>query len=187
MSSDPSYEWKPEFHDGPVPQGFDVAQMSNLDMATMKERAVQGRREWVEECLQKSALPESRKDFATFEKGLQESERAHQRWLKLPEPRPRGVEHRKWLADEGYALAVMVQDGNWELPEIGELSLSEWIDAAPAMSSFAVLLDGKWYERGEMGWWACVSNERDDWDAEFDKLFASLRDDQWIAVLDCHI
>lgn len=58
-----------------------------------------------------------------------------------------------------------------------------------ALVTFAVLKDGKWYERGEMGWWACVSNEKsnDEWNSEFAKLIESLPDDTLLTIVDCHI
>lgn len=58
-----------------------------------------------------------------------------------------------------------------------------------AISTFAVIKDGKWYEKGEMGWWACVSNEKDQrsWDVEFSKLIDSVKDDTLFSVYDCHI
>lgn len=55
------------------------------------------------------------------------------------------------------------------------------------LSTFAVLKDGKWYERGKMGWWGIVMDEKNDWDAEFHKLFDSLPDDTMLSVYDCHI
>jgi hypothetical protein len=55
--------------------------------------------------------------------------------------------------------------------------------------TFAVLKDGKWYERGKMGWWGCVSNEKpeDEWDKEFKKLLYSLEPEDLITIVDCHI
>lgn len=55
--------------------------------------------------------------------------------------------------------------------------------------TFAVLKDGVWYERGEMGWWACVSNEKEEseWEEEFNKLIENLPDDTLLTVVDCHI
>lgn len=56
-------------------------------------------------------------------------------------------------------------------------------------STFAVLKDGKWYERGEMGWWAIVSNEISEkkWQTEFKKLIDKLPDDTLLSVFDLHI
>ena len=58
-----------------------------------------------------------------------------------------------------------------------------------AITSFAVLKDGVWYERGQMGWWACVSDEKDagDWNKEFTSLLFELPEDTHLAVYDCHI
>ncbi len=55
--------------------------------------------------------------------------------------------------------------------------------------TFAVLKDGEWYERGSMGWWGMVSDEKaeEEWDAEFKKLIDGLPDDTLISVYDCHI
>lgn len=58
-----------------------------------------------------------------------------------------------------------------------------------AFSTHAVLKDGKWYERGEMGWWACVHDPKDgsDWSKETLKLIESVSDDTMLSVYDCHI
>lgn len=53
--------------------------------------------------------------------------------------------------------------------------------------TFAVLKDGQWYERGEMGWWGSVSEEKDDWQAQFSELIDGLPDDALLTVVDCHI
>ena len=57
------------------------------------------------------------------------------------------------------------------------------------ISTFAVLKDGIWYERGDMGWFGMVSNEKDQgaWEEEFGKLLDSLPDDTLLTVVDCHI
>ena len=55
--------------------------------------------------------------------------------------------------------------------------------------------DGVWHERGEMGWWAMVSNEKSekDWDAEFKDYVNSLlavsddEEDVEVVAVDFHI
>lgn len=61
--------------------------------------------------------------------------------------------------------------------------------AERAFTPFAVVKDGQWYEKGEMGWWACVSNEKEqgEWNAQFNAMFDALPDDTLITVVDCHI
>ena len=58
-----------------------------------------------------------------------------------------------------------------------------------AFSTFAVIKDGQWYERGEMGWWGMVSDEknRDEWNQQFTTLIDSLPEETVLTVVDCHI
>lgn len=58
-----------------------------------------------------------------------------------------------------------------------------------AVSTFAVVKDGKWYERGQMGWWAFVTDEKDkdSWNKEFAKLIDEIPGDTLLSVFDCHI
>ena len=58
-----------------------------------------------------------------------------------------------------------------------------------AFSTFAVLKDGEWYEKGSMGWWGMVSDEKleYDWNAKFTELIHELPDNTLITVVDCHI
>lgn len=57
------------------------------------------------------------------------------------------------------------------------------------ISTYAVLKDGEWYERGEMGWFGMSSNElsEDEWDEKFKTLIEELSPDTLITVVDCHI
>ena len=61
--------------------------------------------------------------------------------------------------------------------------------SAARVQTFAVVKDGRWYERGEMGWWGVVKDEKDDdvWRAEYAKLVDGLPDNTLLAVYDCHI
>ena len=64
------------------------------------------------------------------------------------------------------------------------------IDWEESGAPFAFITpDGKWYERGEMGWWAVVTNEKssDDWNTEFYKMVEKLDDDVVVTLVDCHI
>ncbi len=65
----------------------------------------------------------------------------------------------------------------------------EFVDQATPITPFAYLLDGRWIEKGEMGWFAMVKDEKPQ--AEWDQHFANVLDQQprnhWVTVLDCHI
>lgn len=56
-------------------------------------------------------------------------------------------------------------------------------------STFAVLKASKWYEQGEMGWFACVANKKDheQWTGELQQIWDEIPDDNIVVVVDCHI
>lgn len=58
-----------------------------------------------------------------------------------------------------------------------------------AITPFAVLREGQWYEKGNMGWWGVATNEKaqGDWNEEFSTLIDGLPDDTLLTVVDCHI
>jgi hypothetical protein len=65
---------------------------------------------------------------------------------------------------------------------------------AECQSSFAmwaVIKDGVWYEKGQMGWWAMSNETHDeavDWELNFfDRFIKDLPEDTLITVVDCHI
>lgn len=80
---------------------------------------------------------------------------------------------------------------NWIDLEDFQMSEEEYVAEAKqrALITFAVLMDGKWYERGKMGWWATVSDEKDlmMWEQEFNKLLDTIPDDTLLTIVDCHI
>jgi hypothetical protein len=58
-----------------------------------------------------------------------------------------------------------------------------------AAITFAVCTKDGWFEKGEMGWWGIVSDEKlpYDWSAKFTELFDAADDDDMLTVVDYHI
>lgn len=58
-----------------------------------------------------------------------------------------------------------------------------------AFVPFAIVFNGKWYERGKMGWWAMVHDEKDkdEWLNQVYTLLTERSDDTLLSVFDCHI
>lgn len=54
---------------------------------------------------------------------------------------------------------------------------------------FALVKDSQWYEKGVMGWWAMVSEEKTDasWEAEVRAALKDLPGDTKLTLVDCHI
>lgn len=189
-ATDPSWEWT--FNgDEKIPEGLDVCKRGDLDLERMKQERVQARRDWIKESMKKAAIT----SYDSYLTGFRLTEAYKKVWLTLDEPRPRGGDYInamiEWLKPNhdvyDIALAKAVA-GLWDAPEIPEgQTVEEWINSAPPITAFAVVKDGKWYEQGEMGWWACVSNEDENWEDKFNELFGSIPDEHYISVLDCHI
>lgn len=66
----------------------------------------------------------------------------------------------------------------------------EWMAKfKPWICPYAVLHEGEWMEKGEMGWWGiddphCTDEE---WDEKFQKFIKELDPETEIAIVDCHI
>jgi hypothetical protein len=61
--------------------------------------------------------------------------------------------------------------------------------ASRALSTFAIVKDGEWHERGSMGWWGAVSGEmpESDWNKRVAELLDGLPATSWLTIVDCHI
>lgn len=69
------------------------------------------------------------------------------------------------------------------------MTKEEYVASRSHPSTFAVLKDGVFYEKGSMGWRGIVTNEKDQakWEAEFDKLLKELPESTLLSVYDVHI
>lgn len=72
-----------------------------------------------------------------------------------------------------------------------QISKEEYIQNArnAALSTFAILKDGEWIEKGKMGWFGCATNERSqsEWNTKVNEMLNDLDDDKVITIIDCHI
>lgn len=67
----------------------------------------------------------------------------------------------------------------------------EYIQTArdAAITTYAVVKDGEWFAKGEMGWFGMSSDDmtQAEWNRKFNELIDSLPDDTLLTVVDCHI
>lgn len=83
---------------------------------------------------------------------------------------------------------------NWYKPEYYTERYKDKETYAKCSSSFsmwAVVKDGVWYEKGQMGWWVMSSETHDeavDWEMNFyDRFIKDLPDNTILTIVDCHI
>lgn len=58
-----------------------------------------------------------------------------------------------------------------------------------AVTTYAIVKDSVWYQKGEMGWWGMSSDEmsQDEWNQKFWEMIQSVDDDEMITIVDAHI
>ena len=90
----------------------------------------------------------------------------------------------KWNSENNHRLfGVDLEDFNATKEEY-------CLDAARgSFVPFAVIKDGKWYEKGTMGWFGISTNEMNEtkWTAQVAKMIDELSEDTMISLFDCHI
>jgi hypothetical protein len=127
--------------------------------------------------------------FEQYEKGeitYQEARKGYhsQKAVKLKESLTEGLIEDKFSKET-------ISFIRWHDLEDYQLSKDEYVERARknCLTTFAVLKDGKWYEKGELGWWGCVSNEKDEeeWANQFYHLINTIPEDTLLTVVDCHI
>lgn len=79
---------------------------------------------------------------------------------------------------------------DYGIPE-GVFTLEDWLAQTPSLTSYAFLLpNGQWVSNGEMGWFGMTHGEEcsdNEWDKKCGELFASLKPEQYVTMVDCHI
>lgn len=98
---------------------------------------------------------------------------------------PRLVAWKKAQSDKNSGIDI------WDSCDDFIISREQYLNNAytNAIGTFAFIKDGKWYEKGKTGWWAYVSDKRDEneWSGEFNKMIDELPDDTLMSIYDCHI
>jgi len=163
-----------------------TARWGDLDIPALKVSSVESRREFVENMRIESGL--SPEDFET---GHLARKAGHQVWLELPEPRPRGADYSQWLrGTQPYgelAAKVRIADTWNDIDTPDGMSIADWIETAPPLSAYAVVINGKWCARGEVGWFGISLGEDDGWPVQFESILASIPEDHHVAFVDCHV
>ena len=119
-------------------------------------------------------------DFSADEEEYKEAVRFWELYIEGQEPKD---EKEKKIIDHTFYRKEYYEE-MYRTKEVYAKSLSEF-------GTFAVLKDGEWFEKGDMGWFGCSSEtgeEARDWDKGFfDKFLKDLDDDVKLTVVDCHI
>lgn len=66
---------------------------------------------------------------------------------------------------------------------------SDTLHFADDFYPFCVIVDGEWYEKAKMGWWAITTDDmsEEDWKKKVDELLSNLPSDSEVTAVDFHI
>ena len=78
---------------------------------------------------------------------------------------------------------------NWDGTKYRPLKADVKFRLTENSAPFCVIIDGEWFERGQMGWWGVATNEDDKetWNAKFAELIKELPQDSQVTLIDFHI
>ena len=123
--------------------------------------------------------------------------------LDNPKPRPWGevlasmpedIDKAREVYNEQKAIASWKEKNpySWGCP-VEDLGFDEEGYVAKkrsqALVPFSIVKDGKWHQKGRMGWWGMTSDEmpEGEWETQVAALFDDLPPDTPVTMVDCHI
>jgi hypothetical protein len=165
----------------------DQCRVKDIDIAGMRDEAGKKAAEQFDQLkrLMGGSIPKIKKSWkAHIDEGFNETTRDRY-WSQAALVKLNQVRKSEGLSKADRDFLTWVDLEKYQMPR------ETYIERARngAIGTFALLKDGQWYERGEMGWWGAVGNEKDEsrWQEEFSKLFDTLDPDTIVSVVDCHI
>lgn len=159
----------------------DAAKKSEIDFEYMKtEAANKARQEYHFAVSVFKNIPES-ESWESIRERIKDRDEA--RTFYWSQPRQIAWKEKEKELGKGWPFGFSVS------PEDFQMSEQDYIQKAisQAYTPFAILHNGKWYEKGKMGWWATVHNEDSDWNKKALELIDSLPEDTMLSIYDCHI
>jgi hypothetical protein len=181
----------------------DVARAGDVDWEAMMDDATEGildQASMARRALEENPPPVPFADLKEAASGAPregaEASTAHDAALEAFSAQPAieqfNGEAREWVAaryGEDYPFQFERHRMHKLLFEVQDLGLEETVRRRRRQSvcPFAILKDGEWMARGDMGWWAAVSNEDADWPDIAFEVLTGLDDDATIICCDCHV
>jgi len=123
---------------------------------------------------------------ATSKKGKIDYDKARELyWAQPALKQVQDARTRTDLTDEQKSSVIWIDLNDYQCTkeEYGQRAYNSGV------STHAVVKDGKWYQKGEMGWFGISTDTstQEEWDAELNKLIDSVSDDTLFTLIDAHI
>jgi len=141
--------------------------------------------------LEEEAIEEARETYRKAMEILKDLP-PNRTWNDIVNESPETAKEIYWAQPRCLAWLKVQKDFGWfSNPDAFLVSKEDYLEKAKnnAMATFAVLKNGQWYEKGEMGWFGLAANEKaqTEWHETFHKLLKETPDDVLLTIVDCHI
>lgn len=179
----------------------DQARKADLDWDAMR-RKVQGIRyaavrEYYGKIRSHRPLATDAEIAAMWQDYVVQNAAARKAWSELPAGTAENPRPNLWDFIDQYprmaeyttiGIRDMAYGWNWTVP-LNEADPMAWCENAPPLTALAYLDADGWAEKGTMGWFGVVHDEKDGdvWEEMFNKRVASIPDDYVLTIVDCHI
>jgi len=165
----------------------DLVQKRNVDFEMMRrEQEIYAEQRWEHWLEVLASVPEEDLDYESWDsirERLTNMDDAREEYGRQPIVKAmRSPEHR-----DNFGWTESPESFFYGEPNAHERWIQDAINSTAV--PFAVLDSDGWTERGRMGWWGMVSDEKDadDWNASVAQLYDNLSDDAWLVLFDVHI
>lgn len=138
----------------------------------------------------REAAEKARAEFGKWRRAFEEHGRPKS-WTEVREAHPENMDAARHAYREQPTIRAM-DDRMWVCPvETYGFDEEAYVKrcSARALVPFAVVKDGQWYQKGTIGWFGVVIDEKnpDDWISQVAALFDGLDPDTQVTLVDCHI
>jgi hypothetical protein len=105
------------------------------------------------------------------------------------DPGPTGVSGRMEADAKVSALRSALSFALFDGIDSKDWDRNAYAVKAKGINAYAVVHDGVWTQRGDMGWFGMASDEmdEDDWNDQVERLVRSLPKEAWLSIVDCHV
>lgn len=99
-------------------------------------------------------------------------------------------QRKLYWGQEALEAIKLAKLSTWDVEHILTTTRGQFVARAMISAGvpFAVVKDGEWYEKGSMGWWGMVADEKDglEWARQFGDLIDGLPPETLVTLYDCH-
>ena len=159
--------------------GADDSELKELGVLTLKGKTVKDDI-YVDSALKKYIDTDRMRDV----RGATACE-SYQRFLKeYYNDKDLTADRLKQIAHWNFGIEnISQEEGRFE-----PMALTDYMNSRRHFAPFAFLSKKGWFEKGEMGWFCSVANEKseDSWQSDFEQLWALINDDELVSLYDCH-